>query len=269
MILATIDDINRDYRHIYLQPHFDDAVFSCGGTIALQVATGQRVLVVTVFGGAPPDGAALSPFALQLMQRDGLGADSAEAVKRRREEDAAAVQSLGADALWLDFPEAIFRGAPAYYTNNDALFGSVNPADLSLDTQIADVLMRIHQRAPLGVLYAPLGVGNHVDHQLVCSAADRLTQQRVSVKFYEDFPYVSVPGALAARQQQLGIPMEPELVEISHQPAQQKDEALLQYRSQVPTLFGSEDQMLEREKAYASSIRRTYPGIQIERYWVW
>ena len=74
--------------------------------------------------------------------------------------------------------------------------------------------------------------------------------------------YVTVPGALTARQQQLGIPMEPELVEISRAPAQQKDEALLHYRSQVPALFGTEDQMLEREKAYASSIRRTYPGIR-------
>jgi LmbE family N-acetylglucosaminyl deacetylase len=269
MILATIDDINRDYRQIYLQPHCDDAALSCGGTIALQVATGQRVLVVTIFGGAPPAGYQPSAFALQLLQRDGLGSNVAAAVQRRREEDAAAVQSLGADVLWLDLPEAIYRGTPAYYATNEALFGSVNPADLQLDNQITDVLSRMHQRAPLGVLYAPLGVGNHVDHQLVCSAADRLAQQRVSVKFYEDFPYVTVPGALTARQQQLGIAMEPELVEISHQPAQQKDEALLQYHSQAPTLFGSEDQMLEREKAYSLSIRRTYPGIQIERYWVW
>jgi len=269
MILATTDDITRDYRQIYLQPHFDDVALSCGGSIALQVATGNRVLVVTVFGGAPAAGYQLSQFALQLLQRDGLGSNAADAVTRRREEDAAAVQSLGADALWLDFSEALFRGSPAFYANNEALFGSVNSADLQLDNQITEVLARIHQRAPLGVLYAPLGVGNHVDHQLVCSAADRLAQQRVSVKFYEDFPYVTVPGALTARQQQLGIPMEPELVEISRQPSQQKEEALQHYRSQVPTLFGSADQMLEREKTYASSIRRTYPGIQIERYWVW
>lgn len=269
MILKSIDDVNRNYRHIYLQPHFDDAVLSCGGSIALQVATGQRVLVVTVFGGAPAEGTPLSGFAQQLLQRDGLGSNAADAVRRRREEDAAAVQSLGGDVLWLDFPEAIYRGAPAYYGTNEALFGTVNSADVALDQQLASVFARIHQQAPLAALYAPLGVGNHVDHQLVCSAADQLAQQKANVKFFEDFPYVTVPGALSARQQQLGIAMEPELVEISHQPFQQKQEALLQYRSQIPGLFGSEEAMLEKEKNYSSSIRRTYPGIQIERYWVW
>jgi LmbE family N-acetylglucosaminyl deacetylase len=269
MILTSIDDINRDYRHIYLQPHFDDAALACGGTIALQVLVGQRVLVVTIFGGAPPAGAPLSPFARQLLQRDGLGATAEEAVRRRREEDAAAVGALGADLLWLDLPEALYRGSPAYYATNEALFGDVNPADVALDQQIADLLDRIHKQSPLAAIYAPMGIGNHVDHQLVCSAADRLAQQRVNVKFFEDFPYVTVPGALAARQRQLGIPMEPEIVEISHQPFQHKEEALAQYRSQIPTLFGSEEAMREKQRAYSSSIRRTYPGIQIERYWVW
>jgi LmbE family N-acetylglucosaminyl deacetylase len=269
MILNAIDDINRNYRHIYFQPHFDDAALSCGGTIALQVGVGQRVLVVTVFGGAPPAGAPISGFAQQLLQRDGLGSNATEAVRRRREEDAAAVQSLGADVLWLDFPEAIYRGSPAYYGTNEALFGAVNSADLALDQQLAEAFGRIRKQAPLAALYAPLGVGNHVDHQLGCSAADQLAQQKANVKFFEDFPYVTVTGALAARQQQLGLQMEPELVEISHQPFQQKQEALLQYRSQIPTLFGSEEAMLEKERAYSLSIRRTYPGIQIERYWVW
>jgi LmbE family N-acetylglucosaminyl deacetylase len=269
MILKAIDDINHDYRHIYLQPHFDDAALACGGSMVVQVVTGQRVLVVTILGGAPPAGAPISAFAQQLLQRDGLGSNATEAVRRRREEDAAALGSLGADVLWLDFPEALYRGSPAYYTNNEALFGNVNPADLALDDQLASVVNDIHQRAPLAALYAPLGVGAHVDHQLVCSAADRLAQQKANVKFYEDFPYVTVPGALTARQKQLGIEMEPELVEISHQPFQQKQEALAQYRSQIATLFGTEEQMREKERAYSASIRRTYPGIQIERYWVW
>jgi LmbE family N-acetylglucosaminyl deacetylase len=269
MQLGSLDDINRDYRHIYFQPHFDDAVLACGGSIALQIATGQRVLVVTIFGGAPPAGTPLGTFAAQILQRDGLSGTAAEAVSRRRAEDRAAVESLGADVLWLDFPEALFRGSPPYYQNEQALFGDVHPSDLALDQQIADALVRTHERALLAALYAPLGVGHHVDHQLVCSAADRLAQQKVNVKFYEDFPYVTRPGALAARQKELSITMEPELVEISHVPFQMKEEAILKYRSQVPILFGSEERVGQLAREYSSSIRRTYPGIQIERYWVW
>jgi LmbE family N-acetylglucosaminyl deacetylase len=270
MQLTAIDQITQQYRHVYFQPHFDDAILSCGGAIALQVGSGQQVLLVTIFGGAPPSGQALSAFAAQVLQRDGLGSDAAGAVGARQAEDLAAATMLGADVLWLEHPEALYRGAPAYYPDEQSLFGAVHPNDLTLDEAISATLTHIHTQAPLAALYAPLGVGNHVDHQLVCSAADRLAQQKINVKFYEDFPYVArTAGALEARQKALGIAMEQEIVEISHQPARFKEEASLQYRSQIPTLFGSEDRLRQSLVAYSSAIRRTYPGIQIERYWTW
>lgn len=265
--LSSIDDITRQYRGIYLQPHFDDAALSCGGTIALQRGAGMRVLVVTIFGGIPHDNV-LSPFAAQLLQRTGLGTDARAAVERRRQEDTAALEQLGADTLWLDYLDAIFRGTPPYYPSEEALFGSVHAGDLTIDEQLAGVLTTMHERAPLAVLYAPLGIGHHVDHQLCCSAADRLAQQKVNVKFYEDFPYVTQPGALAARQKELGMSMEPELVEVSGL-IRAKEEAIAAYSSQVPQLFHSEDSMRQAVREYSSSLRRAYPGILVERYWRW
>jgi LmbE family N-acetylglucosaminyl deacetylase len=266
--LTSLDQINQQYRQIYFQPHFDDAVLSCGGSIGLQTATGNRVLVVTVFGGIPAAGMRANPFVGQTLQNMGLSTDPAEAVRQRRAEDQAAVESLGADVLRLDYLDAIFRGDPAYYQGDDALFGGVNPADLSLDEELAKVFLSIHERAPLAALYAPLGVGHHVDHQLCCSAADRLAQRKLNVKFYEDFPYVTNSGALAARQRELNITMEAEMVEISGT-ARQKSEAVALYRSQVPSLFGSEDKMTKTLNGYSGSIRKTQPGIMIERYWRW
>src|SRR5579883_3143542 len=186
MQLTSLDQINQNYRHIYFQPHFDDAALSCGGAIAMQVATGQHVLIVTVFGGIPAADAKLSQYAMQVQQKMGLGVDGAEAVHRRRAEDEAAAGILGADVLWLDYLDAIYRGTPAYYQGEESLFGSVNAGDLSLDEDLASVFMNIHERAPLAALYAPLGIGHHVDHQLCCSAADRLAQRKLNVKFYED-----------------------------------------------------------------------------------
>src|SRR5947209_749300 len=127
MQVTSLDQITRNYRHIYLQPHFDDAALSCGGAIGLQAIAGQRPLIVTIFGGIPAEGAPLSAFASASLQRMGLGQDAAEAVRRRRAEDAAAAEVLHADTYWLDFPDAIFRGSPAYYTGDEALFGTVNP----------------------------------------------------------------------------------------------------------------------------------------------
>lgn len=269
MRLTSLDQINQNYRHVYFQPHFDDAALSCGGTIALQAATSQKVLVVTVFGGIPPASTPLSPFARQIQQRMGLGGDASEAVSKRREEDAAAAAILGADTLWLDYLDAIYRGSPTLYQTEESLFGGVNAADLNLDEQLAGVFQNIQERAPVAAIYAPLGVGHHVDHQLCCSAADRMAQRKLNVKFYEDFPYVAQqPGALAARQTDLGIPMEPELVEVSGLTSR-KLEAIQAYASQVPQLFGSEDRLRQMLNTYMSSLRRTYPGIQLERYWSW
>jgi LmbE family N-acetylglucosaminyl deacetylase len=267
MHLNSTSEINRNYRNIYLQPHFDDAALSSGGTLALQSVAGMKNLVITVFGGLPKDNV-LSPFATQTLTRWGLSLDPCAAVERRREEDTAALETLGADTLWLDFVDAVFRGTPPYYPSDESLFGSVHAGDLQVDQRLAEVLGEIHQRAPLAAIYAPLGIGHHVDHQLVCSAADRLVQQRANVKFYEDFPYVTRPGALVARQKELGIAMEPEWVEVSAQ-IRQKEEAIAAYASQLPTLFPTEEQMRQSVREYAASLRRAYPGIMVERYWRW
>lgn len=267
MQLNSIEDINRQYRNIYVQPHFDDAVLACGGSIAVQRGTGMRNLVITIFGGLPKDNV-LSPFATQTLSHWGLSLDPCAAVERRRGEDTAALEVVGADSLWLDFVDAIFRGTPPYYPSDETLYGSVHAGDLQIDQQLADLLVQIHERAPLAAIYAPLGIGHHVDHQLCSSAADRLVQQRANVKFYEDFPYVTRPGALIARQKELGISMEPEMVEISGQ-IRLKEEAIAAYGSQLPGLFPSEDHMRQAVREYSGSLRRTYPGIMVERFWRW
>ncbi|MEO7000811.1 MAG: PIG-L family deacetylase [Ktedonobacterales bacterium] len=269
MRLTSLDAINQNYRHIYLQPHFDDAILSCGGAIAQQVRFGQHVLVITVFGGVPADGTThLSPFAAQNHRQTGLSEQVAEAVATRRAEDAAAVELLGGDVFALDYLDAIYRGSPAFYQAEESLFGSVNANDVQNDEELGALFLNIAERAPLAAIYAPLGVGHHVDHQLCCSAADRLAQRKLNVKFYEDFPYVARPGALEDRQRELGIPMEPEMVEISGQ-LREKEEALALYKSQVRQLFGSEDAMRQALRTYSGSIRKAYPGIYIERYWRW
>src|SRR5947209_18975298 len=94
--LKSIDDITTSHRHIFLSPHFDDVVYSCGGTLGVQVSVGLRPLVITVFGGAPQQ-TTLSPFALNIQHRMNLSQNAATAVQARRQEDATAMQHLGVD----------------------------------------------------------------------------------------------------------------------------------------------------------------------------
>ncbi len=267
MELTSLEQIDRSYRHIYLSPHFDDAVLSCGGSIGLQTACGLKVLVITAFAGLPSADLTPSTFASQTHQNMGLPNNPRAAIEARRKEDKEATSILNADCFHLnDCLDAIYRGNPPYYQNNEALFGEVHPNDFALDEQLTNLLLEVYRRAPLAVFYAPLGVGHHVDHQLCCSAADRLVQQGANVKFYEDFPYVATPGALEARLKELGGGLEPELVEVSGT-LRMKEDALVAYKSQIAQLFGDPEKMRRALEDYMGSLRTNYPGIRIERFW--
>ncbi|HEY7350976.1 MAG TPA: PIG-L family deacetylase [Ktedonobacterales bacterium] len=266
MEITSLEQIDRRYRHIYLSPHFDDAALSCGGSIGLQTSCGLKALVITAFAGVPPEDQQPGGFARQTHQDMGLSASPHEVVKARRREDKEAISTLGADTFWLDHFDAIYRGVPPYYQNNEALFGQVDANDFSLDEQLGTFLLEVYRRAPLATFYVPLGVGHHVDHQLCCSAGDRLAQQGANIKFYEDFPYVATPGALDTRRRELGSSLEAELVEVSGS-LRLKEDALICYKSQIPVLFGSADKMQRSLEDYMGSLRRTYPGIEIERFW--
>jgi LmbE family N-acetylglucosaminyl deacetylase len=264
--LNSFDDISRSHRHIFLSPHFDDAVYSCGGTIGVQVSDGLRPLVITVFGGSPTTPIEFSPFAAETHRQMGFHQDALAAVAARRREDAAALNYLRADYLWLDYPDAIYRGTPPYYTSGRQLVGGeVHPGDLWIDKELAQNLVALHERLPDTVWYAPLAVGGHVDHQLVCSAADRLIQRGANVKLYEDFPYVTNNGALEARLKDFGGTLEPALVEMSEM-LPLRLEAAAMYASQIDLNFENKASLLKSMETYTYSIRPVHT-VHLERYW--
>lgn len=264
--LTSVNDITTTHRHIFLSPHFDDVVYSCGGTLGVQVSVGLRPLVITVFGGVPKEGA-LSQFATDMQRRMGLSQNVADVVAARRKEDAAAMELLNVDYLWLDYPDAAYRGTPAYYTNDNQLMGGeVHPGDRWIDEELAQALIALRKRLPDTVWYAPLGVGRHVDHQIVCSAADRLTQMGAKVNLYEDFPYVvRQPDALEQRLGEFGNVLEPGLVEMSEM-LHLRQQAAAKYASQTAMNFGDEASMFNSMARYAHNIRPV-TTVHLERYW--
>lgn len=268
MQLTSIDDITTGHRHIFLSPHLNDVVYSCGGTLGVQVSSGLRPLVMTIFAGIPSANTNLSPFALQQHRR--WGADPAkepgQIIKVRRQEDAAALDYLQVDYLHLDFLEAIYRGSPAYYTSDEQILGGpIHSEDHILDRQLAEFLLGLQSRLPDAAWYAPLGIGRHIDHQLVCSAADRLLQSGAKVYFYEDFPYITHDGALQTRTKELGSNFEPNFVEISeYLPVRQ--EAAAAYTSQINTNFSDKDALFRLIDRYSHNIRPV-ETVRLERYW--
>ncbi len=172
-------------RHIYLSPHFDDAVYSCGGWLWQQAQAGAAVEVWTLCAGDPP-AAKYSPFAQELHARWGLA--GAAVVAARRAEDQAACARVGARGRYFDLPDAIYRreeGGEALYTSRAAIFGPLAAAERPLLRSLAADLAS--ELEPTDSLYCPLALGNHVDHQLARRAAEQLARP---LTFYADLPYV-------------------------------------------------------------------------------
>jgi len=246
------------YNHVYISPHLDDVVLSCGGAIWQQGESGETILVVTVFAGAPRPGDPLSPFAQQLHTRWGSKSDAVEA---RRREDYEALEMLGATGKQWTYPDCIYRQTPTgefAYSSEDSLWGRIHPSENDLVDEISARLSRL-PLAHRGTIYAPLGIGNHVDHQIVHNAAVLCGKPTL---FYEDFPYARDPDAVCSRL----APgrWESHLTRISQHGLEAKIKAITSYRSQLSTFWENPQEM-------AADIRETYrrvgSGEPAERYW--
>lgn len=161
---------------IFLSPHLDDAVLSAGALIARRVAAGETVEVWTFFTKGPP---------LETLppERRVFGDYTT-----RIEEDARALATVGATRRLLGFVERIWRDPPLART----LDVFTTPAERDFPNLAA---MRAAVREALATgadVYAPLGIGNHIDHvevALAC-AEERLGGNGAAarMRFYED-PY--------------------------------------------------------------------------------
>ena len=158
------------YDAIYLSPHLDDVTLSCGGQVYQATNAGQRVLIVTITAGDPPQ-TAVSGYAQSLHDRWELVTD---AVAARRAEDKAANAILGADTLHWSLPDCIYRYHPttgaSLYVSDPDIFGEVNPAELPLAASLRDQIVALPAHRQL---YVPLTIGHHVDHQLTRLAAEQ------------------------------------------------------------------------------------------------
>lgn len=225
MFLTDLADAH-GYDHVYIAPHLDDVVLSCGGIVARQRAAAQRVLVVTVCAGSPPADAPLAPFAVYLHNAWGLGLDP---VAARRYEDKMALERLGADGLHHVSHDAIYRG----YTSRMAVFGPPQPDDPLLPT-VTTLLQTLRQLNPQALVYLPLAVGGHVDHRVVYNAHGAI--RNAGLAFYEDFPYAAVPNAVSQRLRELRETFTPSTV-VFDPYLGRKIGAIAEYASQLGELF--------------------------------
>ncbi len=260
MQIEDLRQIHDGYDHIYLSPHLDDAALSCGGAIARHTSAGARVLVVTLCTAAPPPAGPFSHFANAVHQDWGLA--PAEVVSERLREDDLALARLDADTYRAGLLDAIYRRPDAYNTR-EALFGTPAPDD-SLLYSTHQLIAALHGRVPRATFYAPLGVGNHVDHQITHAAA-RAGAGAV-MAFYEDFPYMLWEGAFEQRMRALGLPFVASTIDIDST-LTRKIGAISAYASQLSSLFEDPTALAQLVGDYAENLRPE-SGTYGERVWL-
>ena len=227
-------------KYIYLSPHLDDVVFSCGGLIWEQTQKGHDVEIWTIFSADPPEGE-LSPLAKSIHQDWDLDEDP---IQVRRKEDLNACQILGARPKYLPYLDCIYRKSPQgegiYQTVQD-IFGGLDPAERELIDLLSQDLE--NQLPSDAVITAPLGIGNHVDHEITRKAVRELESP---VFYYADFPYLREPDGLEilflmGRSED----WEKKIYPISKEGMDQWYLGSLAYSSQVPVFWKTKDSLLE------------------------
>jgi LmbE family N-acetylglucosaminyl deacetylase len=260
MQLEDLRQIHDGYDHIYLSPHLDDAALSCGGAIARHANAGARVLVVTICTAAPPSDGPFSDFANEVHQSWGLA--PAEVIGARLREDDLALARLDADTYRAGLLDAIYR-RPDAYNSRDALFGPPAPDDALLYST-HQLIAALRGRVPRATFYAPLGVGNHVDHQIVYTAAR--DGAGAVMAFYEDFPYMLWDGAFEQRMRAIAQPFVASTINIDTT-LMRKIGAISAYASQLSSLFAQPAALAQIVSAYAENLRPE-SGTYGERVWL-
>ena len=205
-------------------------------------------------------------------------AAAGDLMARRRVEDERFAYFAEASIVYLDLPDAVFRG----YEGDDELLGVPRPDD---DAPY-DLLRQEIDRLEPQKVYLPLGVGGHVDHQLCREVGIRMLQEprrwvmpgpdyAGMVTFYEDFPYawwndfkrLEDLGSDPLAALPADISVIPEFADITDQ-IERKIMGISLYESQLERLFDGKIQMADAVRAYGRTLAE-FGGVSgaAERYW--
>lgn len=171
----------KEYSAVFISPHLDDAIFSCGGKIA-ELTNKKKVLVLNIF----------TSF-------DAVTHDRAVTFGNERlieEENSSKV--LNYDYLNLNEKDAYFRG---FRKGSIAkVFYPPTSEDLIYLKYLKEKILATLNLISFDEVYVPLAIGWHIDHYLVhLIFNDHLNPFKEKIRFYEDAPYIFFPGARIER----------------------------------------------------------------------
>ena len=228
---------------LFLSPHLDDVAFSCGGTL-LRLADDPawRVVLCTVFTATVenPQG-----FALRCQTDKGI-APEADYMALRRAEDRTFAEAAGVDDAWhWELPEAPHRG----YESPAELFAGER-ADDTIWQRVRDDLTSLDAELQPDAVFAPQGLGNHVDHLQTIRAVLGVYPVTGKVCWYRDTPYaIREPDARPAGLLNAS-PLTQSRITLPDALLARKIDGWCRYASQIGFQFGGVDGVREKLTAF-------------------
>ncbi len=197
-----IEEILRKKRVcIFISPHFDDAVLSCGNLIDV-IAKKNRVEVINIFTKA--DTNSNSRSAMKFLKASGY-TDANVFFDQREKEDLGIFTGIGIktynlgyrDSLWRKkesknaIVKFIYRYIPfignIYPTfKRNVMSGNINKKDYKNCRKIKKDITNILTSKPGNITFFPAAIGGHVDHVILKKIGLGFGD---SVIFYADYPY--------------------------------------------------------------------------------
>lgn len=227
---------------IFLGPHFDDCVLSCGELINKFIKEGNKVKAVTFFTGFPKANE-LSDAAKQFHSNCFLEDDS---MLFRQQEDYIALGSLKCNLEHLGYYECLYRKndkGEFLYPDLKNIYHLEN-YDENLIDEISEVIIKNFKDAD--IIFAPMGLGNHADHLIINKATIKAKNKlNCELYFYEEVPYVCYYYK-NRKKSNWGNGMKSKIIPISKEEWETKVKTIKCYRSQLHILWKNEIQRLQQ-----------------------
>ena len=230
----------RIMKYTVIAPHLDDGALSCGELIVKLIKEGHDVSVAVIFSGMPPADE-LSDAAKQYHSTCSLG-DDAGYIRQKEEIDACSI--MGCRSIHLGYLEALYRkdssGRYIYPNHSDItrIAGSDN-----------EIISELSRKLPVFLedcdkIIVPLALGDHADHLVVRKVVTGIDSLKRRLLFYEDIPYIFFDNGNIPEDKIHG--MKPILFDIDRRHLSKKLDALMCYRSQLHTMWKTEDEMRQQ-----------------------
>jgi glycosyltransferase involved in cell wall biosynthesis/LmbE family N-acetylglucosaminyl deacetylase len=247
---------------LFISPHFDDVVLSCGGTLAHLARRQAEITLVTVFTTDADNQVQLSPLARKIHRAWGGYKNPFEI---RCQEDKATAEHLKIKYCWLNFQDVIYR-YPTLVDTSEIFLVEFKPKLDPCFEPVCNALRKVIQAYPNAVVFAPLGLGYHRDHLLVHHALEVIKETNPAVKawyYYEDYPYAATAN-LKGRLAELDKKLKPINIDIIDT-FEERVNLIMMHKSQLSSLFGDPGAVRQAVRDYATRVG-TQKKPQ-ERFW--